>query len=184
MGQLSQVQLDDQALARVRGLAALEGIPSPATDALRRRLSERELADNATRHAKREIPTDLYLAEHARISPELDALETSSSVSPAVDAEDAVAALRNLAAAWRNASEEAQAQLIRAVYARISVDGERVVSVELTPEAYRTDSTRCCPRLCHWRARQESNPRPDGPKPPALSAELRARVSRSNRAEN
>src|SRR5439155_11977026 len=35
-----------------------------------------------------------------------------------------------------------------------------------------------------WRARQESNPRPDGPKPPALSAELRARVSRSNRAEN
>src|SRR5439155_3195001 len=94
-----------------RGLAALEGIPSPATDALRRRLLERELADNATRHAKREIPTDLYLAEHARISPELDALETSPSVSPAVDAEDAVAALRNLAAAWRNASEEAQAQL-------------------------------------------------------------------------
>ena len=137
MGQLSQVLLDDQALARVRELDALEGIPSPATDALRRRLLERELADNATRHAKREIPTDLYLAEHARISPELDALETSPSVSPAVDAEDAVAALRNLAAAWRNASEEAQAQLIRAVYGRISVDGERVVSVDLTPEAYR-----------------------------------------------
>ena len=136
MGQLSQVLLDDQALARVRELDALEGIPSPATDALRRRLLEREL-DNATRHAKREIPTDLYLAEHARISPELDALETSPSVSPAVDAEDAVAALRNLAAAWRNASEEAQAQLIRAVYGRISVDGERVVSVDLTPEAYR-----------------------------------------------
>ena len=35
-----------------------------------------------------------------------------------------------------------------------------------------------------WRARQESNPRPDGPKPPALSAELRARASHSNRAEN
>src|SRR5438067_13563829 len=40
------------------------------------------------------------------------------------------------------------------------------------------------PNIWLWRARQESNPRPDGPKPSALSAELRARVSRSNRAEN
>ncbi len=34
-----------------------------------------------------------------------------------------------------------------------------------------------------WRPRQDSNPRPDGPKPSALSTELPARVSRSNRAE-
>jgi hypothetical protein len=34
-----------------------------------------------------------------------------------------------------------------------------------------------------WRAGQDSNPRPDGPKPSALSTELPARVLRSNRAE-
>ena len=53
----------------------------------------------------------------------------------------------------------------------------------LTPRARRHGLAMALPEIWTWRARQESNPRPDGPKPSALSAELRARASRSIRAE-
>jgi hypothetical protein len=68
---------------------------------------------------------------------------------------------------------------MQAIYDRITVAGPEIVGVRLTQAAYAHGLAPALPERLKWRARQDLNPRPDGPKPPALSAELRARVSRS-----
>ncbi len=136
VAQLTGLRLDRATLARVRALANLEAAPVPST-AIRRRQLEHELQERAHRHARRQLTTEAYLAEHRRISAELDALSEARHSRPAIDPDSAVAALRDLRSAWRLAGEEARSRLLRAVYARVVVDVDGVREVELTPEAYR-----------------------------------------------
>ncbi len=67
-----------------------------------------------------------------------------------------------------------RSDLVAALYNRI-LNGEIVRSGRRQPPV-RTAATSPYPSVCSWRARQDSNPRPSGPKPLALSTELQARA--------
>jgi DNA invertase Pin-like site-specific DNA recombinase len=132
--QLSGIRLGGSTLARIRSLA---GRPAPADTELRRAQLERELRTRASAHAQRRIATEAYLAEHARITGEIDALAAAAPESPMGDADEVVARLRALRAAWASAPLEARAKLVASVYARITVVDGQVRSVALTPDAKR-----------------------------------------------
>jgi hypothetical protein len=53
-----------------------------------------------------------------------------------VTANQAVDYLRDLGALWASATEQEQADLLHAVYVRITVSSDSFVEVELTPDAY------------------------------------------------
>ena len=74
----------------------------------------------------------------------------------------------------RSADDEARQALVRSIYRRITVEDGSIQSVELTEEEKRHRISWRCPRLWNWRARRDSNSRPLGPQPNALSTELRA----------
>jgi hypothetical protein len=58
------------------------------------------------------------------------------SARPGIPADRAVEWLRVLAEAWHTADvQEEKADLLHAIYDRIVVAGERIVSARLTPEA-------------------------------------------------
>lgn len=124
--QVSSIRLDAHALTRLRSRSV---VVTP----IRKRLLERELAERAQAHASRKLTTQAYLAEHERITGELDALVSE----PAVDADTAIAWLRNVRRTWRAAGAEARKALVAALYSRITVENDRIVEVELTPDAYR-----------------------------------------------
>ena len=64
-----------------------------------------------------------------------DNLERTSAAG--IAPERAVAWLRDLSATWRAAEARAgRADLLHAIYDRITVAGRRIVSVRLTPSAY------------------------------------------------
>ncbi len=132
--QVAGIRLGAATLARIRAIA---GRPAPATTDLRRAQLERELGRKAQAHAARRLTTEAYLGEHARIAAELDALDAEAPGPPVDDADEVVAALRALRAAWTDASLEARAGLVARVYRRITIDDGRIVGVELTEEAKR-----------------------------------------------
>ena len=65
--------------------------------------------------------------------------------------------------------------LMHAIYDRITVAGPVIVGVRLTQAAYAHGLALALPERLKWRARQDSNLRPLGPEPNALSTELQAR---------
>lgn len=132
--QFGGIRLDERTLALIRAIA---GRPAPVTTDNRRVQLERELRAKAADHAVRRLTTEAYLAEHSRITTEIDALEDVNPSAPVGDADEVVKALRSLREAWRDASLEARAHLVARFYRRITVDDGRVVSVELTEEAKR-----------------------------------------------
>ena len=81
-----------------------------------------------------------------------------------------------MSATWTDADvSEAKADVLHAIYDQIVVTGREIVSVRLTPSAYAHGLALALPTRLLWRARQDSNLRPLGPEPNALSTELQAR---------
>src|SRR3954447_24377500 len=73
--------------------------------------------------------------------------------------------------------------LMHAIYDRITVVGPVIVGVRLTQAAHAHGLARWrCPERLKWRARQDSNLRPLGPEPNALSTELQARERQGYRS--
>ena len=64
---------------------------------------------------------------------------------------------------------------MHAIYERITVAGPEIVGVRLTQAAYAHRLALALAERLQWRARQDSNLRPLGPEPNALSTELQAR---------
>lgn len=132
--QVTGIRLDPPTLARIRNLA---GKPAPADTELRRAQLERELRGKAAAHAKRDLTTTAYLAEHERITAAIDALAVAAPASPVADVDEIVATLRDLPAAWRDADLGSRAKVVARLYRRITVVSGRVHSVALTDEAKR-----------------------------------------------
>lgn len=124
--------------SQVENIRRLAGQPvAPPTGELRKRQLERELTDRAADHARRRITTEHYLADHRRITAEIDAIAERLPAAPLVDADTAVAHVQNLRRTWELASEAARARLIRSIYQRVTVRAGEIVEVELTPDAWR-----------------------------------------------
>lgn len=132
--QVSGIRLDAVTLGRIRALA---GQPAPAATDVRRAQLERELRMKAADHAARRLTTEAYLAEHGRITAEIDALEVVEPGPPVADADEVVSVLRSIRDTWRDASLEARAKLVARIYRRITVEDGQIVSVDLTEEAKR-----------------------------------------------
>ena len=135
--QLSRIQLDDALLANLRALAG-QDVAAPSGKELRRKQLEREIEAKALALARGKLSAEAFLAEHNRIRSELGALAqapvpTATTVAP----DEAIRALGDLKAAWRAADEADRQRLVRAIFARITVSGERIVEEELTPMALR-----------------------------------------------
>ena len=86
-------------------------------------------------HAARRITTEAYLAEHDRISRLIDELEERPPTPSGIDPGLAIAWLTDLKRSWEWADEAERANLVKAIYRRIIVEGNRFVGVELTNEA-------------------------------------------------
>jgi DNA invertase Pin-like site-specific DNA recombinase len=134
IAQVSGLRLDAVTLTRIRAMAAR---PAPQTTDLRRRQLEVELRRKATDHAARRLTTPAYLAEHERITAQIDGLVETEAAAHIGDADEVIAALQSVRSAWRDADEVVRAQLLARIYRRITVQDGVVVSVELTEEAKR-----------------------------------------------
>ena len=133
--QLAQVRVDDATVARLRERA---GEPIPVDTTLQRRAIERDLERKAAYHAARRITTEAYLAEHARLTAELDALAAPRLATSSLSDVDAIVHfLRDLRASWERGGEWERAKLVASVYDRIVVNDREVVEVELTDDAKR-----------------------------------------------
>lgn len=138
--QVAGIRLDGATLVRIRAIA---GRPAPADTELRRAQLERELRGKASAHAARRLTTPAYLAEHDRLTGELDALANVAPTAPVGDVDEIVATLRDLGAAWRDAGGAgeaglaARAQLVARLYRRITVVDGRIRQVALSDEAKR-----------------------------------------------
>jgi DNA invertase Pin-like site-specific DNA recombinase len=132
--QVGGIRLDAVTLARIRAIA---GQPAPADTDLRRAQLERDLRVKAGAHAARRLTTEAYLAEHARLTAELDALASVAPSGPVGDADEVVERLRDIAATWAKAELAARAQLVARLYRRITVVDGRIQLVALSDEAKR-----------------------------------------------
>jgi hypothetical protein len=123
------------------------------------------------------------------------AIAASSVLRRGSDVEDPDAAVTNPcgggrdrpAVEWLRAIGEAmqsadvskeKADLMHAIYERITVAGPEIVGVRLTQAAYAHGLALALPERLKWRARQDSNLRPSAPEADALSTELQAREPR------
>jgi DNA invertase Pin-like site-specific DNA recombinase len=135
VSQVSQLRVDESTLARLRERG---GEPIAVDTTLQRRAIERELERKAADHAARRITTEAYLAEHARLTAELDRLSTPPTPSSSLPEGDAmVRFLRDLKASWELGGEWERAKLVQSVYDKIVVNDREVVEVELTEDAKR-----------------------------------------------
>jgi DNA invertase Pin-like site-specific DNA recombinase len=131
--QVTGMRLSRRVLEQVRASAS-QPAPPPSTD-LRRAQLERELRSKAAAHARRELTTEAYLAEHARLTATIDGLAPIVATPSREDPDEIVRRLRRLRATWDKASEEARATLVAAIYERITVAAGEFVSVKLTEAA-------------------------------------------------
>src|SRR5678815_169597 len=92
--QVEQMRLGASLIGRLRRLAQ-KGTGRPDGSALRKRQLERELEDLARRHARRQMATQAYLAEHARLSELLDATHAPINEAPVVEPDKAIGWLEN-----------------------------------------------------------------------------------------
>ena len=130
--QIATIRLDKTALARIRRLATK---PLTRDTTAQRDELERELARKAAAHAVRRITTEAYLAEHERLSRLIDQLDEQPAAQADIDPDRAIEWLEDIKQAWEWAGEAERASLVRAIYRRIVVEGDRFVGVELTEEA-------------------------------------------------
>jgi hypothetical protein len=133
--QVRGMKLDGTLLARLRALAAHPNT-RPEPWALRRRQIEHELASRAQLHAQRRSTTEAYLAEHARLSRQLDALTEPASETGVIDPDRAIGWLSNIKKLWAAMDAEGRRDLAAAIYQRVTVKDGVIQQVELTPSAY------------------------------------------------
>ena len=142
---------------------------------------ERQMRELALEHAAARLDDAVYLARMARLR---GALENRRGAAGAGDlpARRAIEWLDALAETWQQTELiEEKADVIHAIYERIVVEGPRVRRPSASHRRRTgTDWRSHCQRLL-WRARQDSNLRPLGPEPNALSTELQARDGRGAR---
>ncbi len=130
--QVATIRLTKSVLARIRKLATKPLIKDATAQ---RDELERELTRRAAAHASRRITTEAYLAEHERLTRLIDGLDEQPAAQSDIDPDRAIEWLENLKQAWECADERERANLVRAIYRRIIVEGDRFVGVELTEEA-------------------------------------------------
>ena len=95
---------------------------------------------------------------------------------PGVPAQRAIEWLRALAESFQQADvPKERAELMHAIYERITVAGPASWESGSPRRPTRTDWRWRCPKRLQWRARQDSNLRPSAPEADALSTELQAR---------
>ena len=128
---------------------------------VRRRQLERELEDLARQHARRRVTTEAYLTEHERLTALIDAIRPVTGTSPVVEPDIAIAWLRDTKEMWKEMDEEGRRELVAALYERITVTSDGIVSVELTPEAQRHGAALALPETV-------ALARPEGFEPPTL----------------
>ncbi len=96
---------------------------------------ERQIRDLALEHAAERLEDKAYLDRLHELRDAKENLDRTSADGST--AERAVAWLRALSETWRAAEVPAErADLLHAIYDRITVAGRRIVSVRLTPSAY------------------------------------------------
>ncbi len=83
------------------------------------------------------MTTEAYLAEHARLTAELDALADAKPDMAMTDDDDIVRFLRDFKSAWQRGGEAERAGLVASVYDRIVATDQGIVEVELTEDAMR-----------------------------------------------
>ncbi len=131
LAQLEGIELDDATIAAV--VASLGSGPRPVT--LDKARIDRQIRDLALEHAAGRLEDEVYLERLHEFRDAKDNLERTSA--DGITAERAVAWLRALSETWRAAEVPAErADLLHAIYDRITVAGRRIVSVRLTPSAY------------------------------------------------
>jgi hypothetical protein len=96
---------------------------------------DRQTRELALEHAAGRLEDAVYLERLHELRDAKENLELASA--DGITPERAVAWLRALSATWRAAEVPAEkADLLHAIYDRITVAGRRIVSVSLTPSAY------------------------------------------------
>lgn len=153
--QLAGARLTASTEARVR--AVVGSITAAPADTSRARI-QRRLRELALEHADGRVSDGEYLAASSRIRADLEAAGAprASRVTP----DEAVAAIRDLAALLTDATPEERARIAHAVYARIPIAGEEIRPVELTPWAYELGLDQVLPEIVRleWRPQQERGP--------------------------
>lgn len=170
-GQVTGIRLDARMLERIRAVA---GKPAPVDTEIRRAQLDRELRTKAAAHARRELTTEAYLAEHARLTTAIDELGAVQPTSAVAPIDDIIVALQGLPAAWQDADLEARAGLARRLYRRITVVNGAVREVDLTDWAKSLGLAIAMPE---W-----AMARPAGPKR-ALAHPVRQRIRIRGRNE-
>lgn len=131
LAQVAGLTLDDGIIARV--VAAL-GSPDRPVGIDRGRI-ERQMRDLALDHVAERIDDAAYLDRLGQLRVDLATHEATPR--DGVPAKRAVEWLRVLAETWVTAEvPEARADLLHAIYERITVVGRSIVSVRLTQAAY------------------------------------------------
>jgi hypothetical protein len=131
LAQVSGIELDDATIAAV--VAALASAQRPV--AIDRARLEHQLREVALAHAAERLTDDEYLARRANLLAQRADLDDAGTTG--VSSEQAVEWLRVLGTTWRQADvPEAKAELLHAIYERITVAGPTIASARLTPSAY------------------------------------------------
>ena len=129
--QMAALELDNGTIAEV--VAALGSADRPVKlDRARLERAKRELA---LEHAAEAITDGEYLERLARLRGEVAALDQEAR--PGIPPDRIAEWLRMLGSTWRQAElREEQAEVLHAIYDRITVSGATIVSARLTPAAY------------------------------------------------
>ena len=130
LAQVAGMSLDSATFVQV--VAALSSNERPIT--LDKARLERQVRALASQNADGKLADDVYLERKRQLRSQIEALERSAK--PGIPAARAVEWLRALSETWHAADvEEEKAELLHAIYDRIVVSGDRIVSARLTSDA-------------------------------------------------
>jgi len=128
--QVSQMSLDQRTFAEV--VAALQSNERPIS--MEKARLERQIRSLAAENVEGRLDDEACIARKRQLRGEIATLERSAR--PGIDPHRVVDWMRALGATWQAIGVETEkAELLHAIYDRIVVKGEEIVSVRLTPEA-------------------------------------------------
>ena len=130
LAQVADMRLDETTFAEV--VAALASNERPVS--LDKARLERQIKVLANQNVEGTLDDEAYVARKRELKRQIEALERSAR--PGIPAARAVEWLRALSETWSAADADAEkAELLHAIYDRIVVEGRRIVSARLTPDA-------------------------------------------------
>jgi DNA invertase Pin-like site-specific DNA recombinase len=131
LAQVEAIELDDATISAV--VASLGTGPRPV--AIDQARIDRQIRELALDHAAGSLEDEAYLERLHGLRDAKENLERTST--DGIPPERAVAWLEALSATWRAAEVPAErADVLHAIYDRITIAGRKIVSVRLTPSAY------------------------------------------------